>query len=107
MDVACIEAVPVPGQKILSRSVTKLRTAEVRAAMAADESAIALAFHRNHLVECSAECGALYMAQLWMDDGHMHLGRTTLLSLVARRYRQQPPPDIVPVGRCPCGKHTP
>jgi len=105
--VACIEAVPVRGQKILSRSVTKLRTAEVRAAMAVDEGAGALAFHRNHLAECSAECGALYLAQPWMDDGHMHLGRTALLSLVARRYRLQPPPDIVPAGRCPCGKRIP
>jgi hypothetical protein len=105
--VACIEAVPVRDQKILSRSVTKLRTAEVRVAMAADESAGALAFHRNHLAERSAECGVLYLAQPWMDDGHMHLGRTALLSLLARRYRLQPPPDIVPAGRCPCGKCTP
>jgi hypothetical protein len=42
-----------------------------------------------------------------MDDGHMHLGRTALLSLLAQRYRLQPPPDIVPAGQRPCGKRIP
>jgi hypothetical protein len=37
----------------------------------------------------------------------MHLGRTAVLSLLARRYRLQPPPDIAPAGRCPCGKRIP
>ena len=97
-------------QKILSRSVTKLRTAEVRTAMVVDESACALVFHKNHVAQCSAECGALYVAQPWMDDGHMRLGWTallSLLSLLAWRYRLQPPLNIVLAGRRPCGKRIP
>jgi hypothetical protein len=42
-----------------------------------------------------------------MDDSHMHIGRTILFSLLARRYRLQPPPDIVTAGWYPCGKCIP